>query len=158
MFITGVGNVGERFLAQIQQQREFLKENLKLNIKVIGIANSRKMFFDNDGIDLENWKKSLENGEPTTLKSFHEKVTASNHINSVFIDNTANQEVSEVYETYLRESISVVTCNKIACASSFDNYKTLKQVSRKYNASFLFETNVGACVKTMLFLYRNKAC
>ena len=144
LFITGVGNVGERFLAQIQQQREFLKENLKLNIKVIGIANSRKMFFDNDGIDLENWKKSLENGEPTTLKSFHEKVTASNHINSVFIDNTANEEVSEVYETYLRESISVVTCNKIACASSFDNYKTLQQVSRKYNASFLFETNVGA--------------
>ena len=144
LFITGVGNVGERFLAQIQQQREFLKENLKLNIKVIGIANSRKMFFDNDGIDLENWKKSLENGEPTTLKSFHEKVTASNHINSVFVDNTANQEVSEVYESYLRESISVVTCNKIACASSFDNYKTLKQISRKYNASFLFETNVGA--------------
>ena len=144
LFVTGVGNVGERFLAQIQQQREFLKENLKLNIKVIGIANSRKMFFDNDGIDLENWKKNLENGEPTTLKSFHEKVKASNHINSVFIDNTANQEVSEVYETYLRESISVVTCNKIACASSFDNYKTLQQVSRKYNASFLFETNVGA--------------
>jgi aspartokinase/homoserine dehydrogenase 1 len=102
------------------------------------------MLFDNDGIDLENWKKSLENGEPTTLKSFHEKVTASNHINSVFVDNTANQEVSEVYESYLRESISVVTCNKIACASSFDNYKTLKQISRKYNASFLFETNVGA--------------
>jgi aspartokinase/homoserine dehydrogenase 1 len=144
LFVTGVGNVGERFLAQIQQQREFLKENLKLNIKVIGIANSRKMFFDNDGIDLENWKKSLENGEPTTLKSFHEKVKASNHINSVFIDNTANEEVSKVYETYLRESISVVTCNKIACASSFDNYKTLQQVSRKYNASFLFETNVGA--------------
>ena len=59
LFVTGVGNVGERFLAQIQQQREFLKENLKLNIKVIGIANSRKMFFDNDGIDLENWKKII---------------------------------------------------------------------------------------------------
>jgi len=144
LFVTGVGNVGERFLAQIQQQKDFLKENLKLNIRVIGIANSRKMFFNTEGIDLENWKESLENGEPTTLESFHEKVKASNHINSVFIDNTANQQVSEVYESYLRESISVVTCNKIACASSFTNYKTLKQVSRKYNASFLFETNVGA--------------
>jgi len=49
-----------------------------------------------------------------------------------------------VYETYLRDSISVVTCNKIACASNFENYKKLKEVSRKYNASFLFETNVGA--------------
>ena len=144
LFVTGVGNVGEQFLAQINQQKKFLKENLKLSIKVIGIANSRKMAFNDNGLDLNNWKEALENGELTTLDSFHKKVKESNHINSVFIDNTANQQVSEIYEKYLRDSISVVTCNKIACASSFDNYKTLKQVSRKYNASFLFETNVGA--------------
>ena len=144
LFVTGVGNVGERFLAQLHQQKKFLKENLKLKIKVIGISNSRKMFFDSDGIDLKNWKQNLENGESTSLEGFYKKVKESNLINSVFIDNTANQAVSEVYEKYLRESISVVTCNKIACASNFDNYKTLKQVSRKYNASFLFETNVGA--------------
>ena len=139
-----MGNVGERFLAQLQQQKEFLKENIKLNIRVIGIANSRKMTFNNDGIDLNNWKEALENGESATINSFHQKVKETNHRNSVFIDNTANQQVSEVYEKYLRESISVVTCNKIACASNFNNYKTLKQISRKYNASFLFETNVGA--------------
>ena len=144
LFVTGVGNVGERFLSQVHQQKKFLKENLKLEIRVIGIANSKKMFFDNNGINLDNWKENLENGEPTTLKHFHQKVKESNHRNSVFIDNTANQQVSEVYEKYLRDSISVVTCNKIACASNFDNYKTLKEVSRKYNASFLFETNVGA--------------
>jgi aspartokinase/homoserine dehydrogenase 1 len=144
LFVTGVGNVGERFLSQVHQQKKFLKENLKLEIRVIGIANSKKMFFDNNGINLDHWKENLENGDPTTLEHFHQKVKESNHRNSVFIDNTANQQVSEVYEKYLRDSISVVTCNKIACASSFDNYKTLKEVSRKYNASFLFETNVGA--------------
>ena len=144
LFVTGVGNVGERFLAQLHKQREFLKENLKLNIRVIGISNSRKMFFDDNGINLENWKENLKNGEPTSLDRFHKKVKELNHRNSVFIDNTANQQVSEEYEKYLRQSISIVTCNKIACASSFDNYKVLKEVSRKYNASFLFETNVGA--------------
>jgi len=144
LFVTGVGNVGERFLAQIHKQNEFLKENLKLTIRVIGISNSRKMVFDSDGINLENWKEKLENGAPTSLDSFYNKVKESNHRNSVFIDNTANQQVSEVYEKYLRQSISVVTCNKIACASSYENYKALKEISRKFNASFLFETNVGA--------------
>ena len=144
LFVTGVGNVGERFLAQIHKQNEFLKENLKLTIRVIGISNSRKMVFDSDGINLENWKEKLENGAPTSLESFYNKVKESNHRNSVFIDNTANQQVSEVYEKYLRQSISVVTCNKIACASSYENYKALKEISRKFNASFLFETNVGA--------------
>ena len=143
LFVIGVGNVGERFLAQLQKQKQFLKDNLKLNIRIIGIANSRKMFFDNDGINLKNWKQNLEKGELTSLEIFHNKVKKCNHRNSVFIDNTANKQVSEVYEKYLRESISIVTCNKIACASNFDNYKTLKEVSRKYNANFLFETNVG---------------
>ena len=144
LFVTGVGNVGERFLAQIHKQNEFLKENLKLTIRVIGISNSRKMVFENEGINLENWKEKLDNGAPTSLEKFYKRVKESNHRNSVFIDNTANQQVSEVYEKYLRQSISVVTCNKIACASSYENYKALKEISRKYNASFLFETNVGA--------------
>ena len=144
LFVTGVGNVGERFLAQIHQQKKFLKKHLKLSVKVVAISNSRKMFFDENGIDLENWKEPLANGTPMSLSAFFEKVKSSNLRNSVFVDNTANQQVSEFYENYLSESIGVVTCNKIACASTLDNYKKLKETSRKYNAPFLFETNVGA--------------
>lgn len=144
LFVTGVGNVGERFLAQIYKQTTYLKEHLKLNIRVVGISNSRKMTFNEDGLDLTNWKEALENGEQTSLDAFFNKTKALNLRNSVFVDNTANKEVSEVYQNYLEQNIGVVTCNKIACASSLDNYKTLKRVSRKFNASFLFETNVGA--------------
>ena len=144
LFVTGVGNVGERFLAQLEQQKKHLKQHLKLKIRVIGLSNSRKMVFDEKGIDLKNWKELLENGEQTSLEKFFNKTKECNLRNSVFVDNTANQAVSEVYENYLRQSIGVVTCNKIACASLLDNYKTLKEVSRKYNAPFLFETNVGA--------------
>jgi len=144
LFVTGVGNVGNRFLAQLLKQKKYLKDILKLNIRVIGISNSKKMVFNNNGINLKNWEESLQNGEPSSIESFYNKVKNHNQRNSIFIDNTANQTVSEVYEKYLRNSISVVTCNKIACASSFNNYKTLKDISRKYNASFLFETNVGA--------------
>ena len=144
LFVTGVGNVGERFLAQLQQQKKFLKDNLKLNIRVIGISNSKKMVFDEDGIKLKDWRELLKNGEDTNLDKFYQKVKECNQRNSVFIDNTASEKVAKVYENYLQNSISVVTCNKIACASEYENYKKLKEVSRKYNASFLFETNVGA--------------
>ncbi len=144
LFVTGVGNVGERFLAQINQQSEYLKKQLKLNIRVIGISNSRNMYFNEKGIDLRNWKDALLHGESATLDTFLDKVSLLNLRNSIFVDNTANVHVSEMYEAYLRKNISVVTCNKIACASNFENYKTLKRISRKYNAPFLFETNVGA--------------
>ena len=144
LFVTGVGNVGERFLAQLHQQKNHLKEHLKLNIRVIGISNSRKMIFDKNGISLSDWENALENGESTSLELFFEKVKEINVRNSVFIDNTANEQVANMYHHYLRESIGVVTCNKIACASNLENYKNLKAISRKYNAPFLFETNVGA--------------
>lgn len=144
LFVTGVGNVGERFLAQLQQQRKFLKKNLKLNIRVIGISNSRTMVFDEDGISLDAWKDRLSNGEPASLGGFMDKVKSINYRNSVFIDITASEQVSKMYESYLRDSIAVVTCNKIACASELENYRKLKYISQKYNAPFLFETNVGA--------------
>lgn len=144
LFVTGVGNVGERFLAQLHQQKNHLKEHLKLNIRVIGISNSKKMIFDKNGINLNTWKSLLENGENTSINSFFESAKEINFRNSVFIDNTANEQVANMYHHYLRESIGVVTCNKIACASNLDNYRNLKAISRKYNAPFLFETNVGA--------------
>lgn len=144
LFVMGVGNVGARFLEQIKQQKKYLKSELKLNIRVIAISNSRTMAFDEDGISLENWETELAKGEKANKTVFIEKVNKLNYRNSIFVDNTANKEVSETYTSYLKNSVSVVTCNKIACSSDFASYKELKQLAKKYNAPFLFETNVGA--------------
>lgn len=144
VFITGVGNVGQRLLSQINQQQAFLKKELRINLRVIGITNSKQMFFDENGIDLSNWQLLLKNGNPTSLNGFLDKVTQLNKRNSIFIDITASHEVSKMYAEYLKRSISVVACNKIACSSDYENYRTLKNLAIEYNASFLFETNVGA--------------
>ena len=144
LFVMGVGNVGEKFMDQIHQQKKFLKDNLKINVRVIAISNSRKMHFNKDGITLKDWKEHIENGEKADLNAFISKSKSSNLRNSVFVDITANDFVASIYDQFLKENIAVVTCNKIACSSKYDNYKNLKNLSRKYNAPFLFETNVGA--------------
>ena len=140
----GVGNVGSKFLNQIQKQKEYLKDNLKLNIRVIGISNSRTMLFDENGIELKNWEALLLNSGKADKSKFFDTVNKFNYRNSIFVDNTASEEVSSTYNHYLGNSISVVTCNKIACSSNYENYKNLKSLAREYNAPFLFETNVGA--------------
>nr|WP_314896970.1 bifunctional aspartate kinase/homoserine dehydrogenase I [uncultured Flavobacterium sp.] len=144
LFVMGVGNVGEKFIEQIHQQKKFLKDNLKINLRVIALSNSRKMYFDEDGISLKEWQFLLETGEPADKEKFISNVKALNLRNSIFVDITANESVSKTYEEYLKRNIAVVTCNKIACASEYDNYKKLKKLSRQFNAPFLFETNVGA--------------
>jgi len=144
LFVMGVGNVGEKFIDQVHQQKKFLKDNLKLNLRVIAVSNSRKMYFDEEGMALKDWKELLDNGETADKEAFIAKVKELNLRNSIFVDITANQAVSQTYDQYLEENVAVVTCNKIACSSAYENYSHLKQLSRKFNAPFLFETNVGA--------------
>ena len=144
LFVMGVGNVGEKFIEQIHKQKRFLKENLKINLRVIALSNSRKMHFDEDGISLKDWQTVLNNGETANQELFIAKVKELNLRNSIFVDITANESISKTYEHYLKQSVGVVTCNKIACSSAYDNYKNLKNLSHQYNAPFLFETNVGA--------------
>ncbi|WP_228851388.1 bifunctional aspartate kinase/homoserine dehydrogenase I [Aegicerativicinus sediminis] len=144
LFITGVGNVGERLVEQIKKQKKYLKENQKLNIRITGLSNSRTMYLNDDGIDLNNWKELLNSGEKASIDGFFVAVKALNLRNSVFVDITANTDVAKKYPDYLKESIAVVACNKIACSDVLESYSELKILSKKYNAPFLFETNVGA--------------
>ncbi|OYQ31933.1 bifunctional aspartate kinase/homoserine dehydrogenase I [Flavobacterium cyanobacteriorum] len=144
LFVMGIGNVGDKFLEQVQQQRKYLKEHLNINVRVIGLANSRKMYFDEYGIALKDRKALLENGEPSTHTGFIGAIKRFNLRNSIFIDNTASNEVAMTYGSYLKQSIAVVTCNKVACSSAYSHYSELKSLSRQYSAPFLFETNVGA--------------
>ncbi|RXG16193.1 aspartate kinase [Leeuwenhoekiella aestuarii] len=144
LFITGVGNVGEKLLNQIEQQQDYLKKNLNINMRVLGLSNSRKMLVDENGIDLNNWKEALEGGEPATLDGFHEAVVNQNQRNSIFVDITANADVADMYGKYLKQSVAVVACNKIAASSDYAKYSELKRLSNAYNAPLLFETNVGA--------------
>lgn len=144
LFVMGVGNVGEKFMEQLTQQRKYLREQLKINLRLVGISNSRKMYFDLDGIPLKDWKNKLEEGKTADLEQFIAKAIDANLRNAIFVDNTASELVAATYANYLEKNIAVVTCNKIACASEYGNYSRLKALARKYSAPFLFETNVGA--------------
>lgn len=144
LFIKGVGNVGGILLEQIRGQQAHLLENLLIDIRVCGISNSRTMAFSDTGIDLDNWQDALASGEPQDFESWMDRISELNLRNSVFLDVTASEEVAESYSRYLKQSIAVVACNKIACSSQYENYQELKSLAREYQAPFLFETNVGA--------------
>lgn len=144
VFIAGAGNVGGKLLSQLHQQMQYLKEHMRLQIQVVGIANSKKSILDDAGIDLTNWKSLLDQAPEADIHSFVASIIEKNLRNSVFVDVTANDTVASVYGSLLSKSIAVVACNKIACSASYANYKKLKSLARTFNTQFLFETNVGA--------------
>lgn len=144
LFIAGTGNVGAKLLGQLQQQLQFLQNQMKLQVRVTGISNSRKMLLREEGIDTAKWKEALDAGESASLESFVEGIIARNLRNSIFVDVTANDKVAGIYDKLLQKSISVVACNKIAASSAYAHYQKLKHLAREFNCQFLFETNVGA--------------
>ncbi len=144
LFITGTGNVGAKLLGQLKQQLEFLQKQMHLQVRIVGLSNSRKMLIEEDGIPLNNWKEKLDGGVQADLQKFIGEIVSRNLRNSIFVDVTANDAVAKVYDQLLQKSISVVACNKVAASSAYSNYKKLKDLSREFNSRFLFETNVGA--------------
>ena len=144
LFVIGVGNVGSSLLSQIEKQTSYIQNILKLKINIVGLSNSKHMAFDVSGIELNSWQDVLSKGQKTDSIAFFEKTKALNLRNSICVDVTASAIVAETYAHYLKESIAVIACNKIACSVNFEQYKNLKDLSRKYNVPFLFETNVGA--------------
>ncbi len=144
IFLCGIGNVGQKLLAQLQQQQQYLLDHLQLQLRVVGIANSRTMVFNDEGIDLAHWQTALDKGEHMDIDRYIDIVIHRNLRNSVFADVTASEAVARQYDKLLSRSIAVVACNKVACSSDYAYYKKLKDLARNYGASFLFETNVGA--------------
>ena len=70
LFIIGTGNVGKAFIDQLAKQFSFLKKSHQLNIKIIGVANSRKMKFNEDGIKLSEWSTALDSGQTFSEQGF----------------------------------------------------------------------------------------
>ncbi|TXB62888.1 bifunctional aspartate kinase/homoserine dehydrogenase I [Phaeodactylibacter luteus] len=145
LFMIGVGLIGSTLINQIRAQAGYLKETRGLEIKVVGMANSRKMLFEESGIDLEQWQDSLQEAATEMDPAiFIGKMKELNLSNTIFVDNTASSKVAAFYEDILDSSISISTPNKIAVSSGFVQYQRLKAIAAKRGVQFMYETNVGA--------------
>ena len=144
LFVVGVGTVGSRLLNILQLQRQHLLDRLSIDIRIVGLSNSKKMAFNENGHDLSDWKSHLEKGQAAALPELVQTIQSLNLRNSILIDNTASHEVSDLYLELLQQGVGVVTCNKIACSSALKNYKALQKASIDQKVPFYYETNVGA--------------
>lgn len=145
VFCLGTGNISSALLTQIRKQHEFLKENNDIEIKMVGISNSRKMHIDLNGIQLDTWMETLDNhGNAADLELFIQEMKELNLPNCVLLDNTASNEPVKFYEEIFSSNISLVTCNKLANSGSYNQYRSLKECARKHGVDFFYETNVGA--------------
>jgi len=131
VFMIGVGLIGSTLLKQIEEQSETLKTQNGLELTIAGLANTKKMIFSENGINLGDWKSNLESSsEVSESQLFVQKMIDMNLSNSIFIDNTADSKIPDLYEKVFGASISVATPNKVAASSAYDQYNLLKQSAK----------------------------
>jgi aspartokinase/homoserine dehydrogenase 1 len=147
LFLLGPGLVGSALLELLHEQEEYARTALRTQFKVVGIANSQQMVFDEQGIDLANWHESLS---VSTLKSdlndFTQTVQKFNAANSIVIDCTGIEQAVQQYIPLLASSVSIITSSKVANTLSYDFYLQLRLIAAQHGAQFCYSTNVGAAL------------
>lgn len=145
VFLVGTGLVGSSLIKYIDDKKEFLKNKKGIEIRICGLANSKKMMFDILGIETKNWIHNLKKSKTKSdIKKFVSEMKKMNLANSIFVDCTANETAIPFYKEILNSNISLTTPNKIANTKDIAFYKELRNASKKKNVKFLYSTNVGA--------------
>ena len=118
---------------------------MNLDLRVRGIATSKRMLLEEGAIDLGRWPQRLaEAGEPLDLEKFAAHVQADYIPHTVLIDCTASAEVAGNYRGWLARGIHVVTPNKKANSGALPDYRALKEAARAAGTHYLYEATVGA--------------
>ncbi|MBV5319667.1 MAG: bifunctional aspartate kinase/homoserine dehydrogenase I [Chlorobium phaeobacteroides] len=145
VFLAGTGTIAKSLLQQISGHRMNLREEKDLDVVVCGIANTRMIALNNDGIDLERWQEELRpRADDAGIEDYIRLLQERNLHNTIFVDCTASAKVAERYPELLKANISVVTANKLGMAGPETLYREIVDAERASNARFLYETNVGA--------------
>lgn len=151
VFLVGIGLIGKTLIRILTSQIERLQNHYQVYVKLIGVANSKLMLINSNGIDLHNIHSEFtERGVPCHLENFVSNILRLKLPNSVFVDCTASETIVQQYTRLLDASVHIVAANKKPFTSiPFPFYVALKQIARTNQISLLYETTVGAGLPTI---------
>ncbi|XP_043712616.1 bifunctional aspartokinase/homoserine dehydrogenase, chloroplastic-like isoform X1 [Telopea speciosissima] len=150
MGIIGSGLIGSTLLDQLRDQAAVLKEELNIDLRVMGITGSRTMILSDSGIDLTRWREIQKKGEVANLEKFVQHVHGNHFFpNTVLVDCTADSNIASHYYEWLRRGIHVVTPNKKANSGPLDQYLKLRALQRQSYTHYFYEGTVGAGLPIM---------
>ncbi|HHF2905268.1 TPA: bifunctional aspartate kinase/homoserine dehydrogenase I [Vibrio diabolicus] len=144
VFVVGIGGVGGELVDQIERQQVKLAEK-GIVIRVCGLANSKGLLLDSEGLPLEHWRDRMSAAtEEFSLARLISLVQRNHIINPVLVDCTSSEDIAKQYADFLAAGFHVVTPNKKANTASMAYYHQLRDVARSSRRKLMYETTVGA--------------
>ncbi|MBT8144833.1 MAG: ACT domain-containing protein, partial [Gammaproteobacteria bacterium] len=142
--LIGPGTVGSVLLEQLEGELESLAQSLNLDLRIRGIATSKKMLLAEQRVDLRGWRDEMATAPALDLAAFVDHIDADHLPHALIIDCTASATVASQYTQWLARGVHVITPNKKASSASMEHYRKLATQRREGNSRYLYETTVGA--------------
>ena len=145
LFLFGAGTVGRILLKLLEKQAPILQESLNINLQLVGLANSRRMVWDTEGIPYEDALERLQQTkQPVNTQAIMQHLFRCRLERLIVIDATASDEIALLYPDLLESQISVITPNKRANTQDMAFYSRLMHAARNHHVPYFYETTVGA--------------
>ena len=143
--VVGVGRVGSALLDQLHAAAAGLAARERLEIRLVALANSRRMVLDGAGIDGAGWRRRLELGAPALDGGrFRAFLRAAPGARRMLVDCTASAHLADWYDELLAAGVAVVTANKLPFAGSLERFQDLYAAAERGGAALFHEATVGA--------------
>ncbi len=136
VFVAGIGAVGGTLIKQVQNE---LKSSA---LELIGICNSKHVIWKEPGSKLS--PENLPAGSAIDWNQIIEKCSSYNGEKVIFVDTTGSSEVADLYPSFLKNKIHIVTPSKLANSGNQSTFDELRYLADANGVDFLYETNVGA--------------
>ena len=143
--LIGPGNVGRALLGQLEATRERLKHEANLDLRLRGIASSRRMVLSDQHLATDDPAGLLaDKGQPLDLDALADFIDDDHLPHAVLIDCTASDAIAELYPEWLARGLHVITPNKHAGSGPISRYKNMREQLERTSARWRYEATVGA--------------
>ena len=144
LYLFGVGTVGSQVLQLLERQVPGLK-GAGLDLRLCGVANSRRMLLDADGLPPgEAIARLQESGTASDVEALKAFIGSRRPEVAAFVDCSASAVLAEQYPGLLDAGFHVVSANKKANAGSLALHRAIRDAAARSRRRFYYETNVGA--------------
>ena len=142
--IIGHGNVGKTLIEQVLESSEEIRNRKKLDLKIVAVANSKKIALNKAGFS-KNWNDEVLTAErPSNIEELINFSQQNQLENMIVVDNTASKDFVKNYSVLAENGFDLVSSNKIFNTLPISEYRNFRHVLNKKNKKYLYETNVGA--------------
>ncbi|MCL2313712.1 MAG: bifunctional aspartate kinase/homoserine dehydrogenase I [Proteobacteria bacterium] len=146
LLLLGKGVVGKSLLNQMAQQSTTLRENHRIALRLVGLADSGRILLEPKGLESATAIQQLESlskeKQPPNLQNA--LIQLSHMPLPVLVDCTASAGMEALYEKAFAQGINVVAANKQPLALPWPQRQQLLETATHFHRAYHYETTVGA--------------